>query len=125
MAQNTTVREFLAQSAIRIGKDFAFTEDDIVGVDWKSAMNSTPGNAEGITVPTLVMAMTCHYLMVPDEIIYDHLAAKDKELVMVEGATHGFAPCRPEFGDTARRTFDYVDTWLKQPGRFSSAASPK
>jgi len=124
MSQNTTVREFLAQSGIRIGKDFAFTEDNIVGVDWKSAMNSTPGNAEGITVPTLVMAMTCHYLIVPDEIIYDHLAAKDKELVMVEGATHGFAPCKPEFGDTAKRTFDYVDTWLKQPGRFTSA-TPK
>ena len=113
MSQNTTVREFLAQSGIRLGKDFAFTEDNIVGVDWKSAMNSTPGNAEGITVPTLVMAMTCHYLMVPDEIIYDHLAAKDKTLVMVEGATHGFAPCKPEYGDTVKRTFDYVDTWLK------------
>ena len=80
-----------------------------MGVDWKSAMNSTPGNAEGITVPTLVMAMTCHYLMVPDEIIFDHLAAKDKQLVMVEGADHGFTPCRPEFGDTVTRTFDYVD----------------
>lgn len=125
MSQNTTVREFLAQSAIRIGRDFAFTENSIVGVDWKSAMNSTPGNAEGITVPTLVMAMTCHYLMVPDEIIYDHLAAKDKELVMVEGATHGFAPCKPEYGDTVKRTFDYVDSWLRQPSRFSRPASPR
>jgi len=113
MSQSTTVREFLAKSGIRIASNFAFTEDNIVGVDWKSAMNSTPGNAEGITVPTLVMAMTCHYLMVPAEIIYDHLAAKDKELVMVEGATHGFAPCKPEYGDTVKRTFDYVDTWLK------------
>jgi pimeloyl-ACP methyl ester carboxylesterase len=123
MTQNSTVRQFLAQSAIRTEPTFAFTENDIVGVDWKSAMNSTPGNAEGITVPTLVMSMTCHYLMVPDEIIFDHLAAKDKQLVMVEGATHGFGPCRPEFGDTTARTFDYVDSWLKQSGRFAPAAS--
>ena len=123
MTQNSTVREFLAQSAIRTTPNFAFTESDIVGVDWKSAMNSTPGNAEGITVPTLVMSMTCHYLMVPDEIIFDHLAAKDKQLVMVEGATHGFGPCRPEFGDTTARTFDYVDGWLKQAGRFSQGSS--
>src|SRR5262249_6544130 len=40
MTQNTTVRRFLAMSAIRTTKDYAFTEDDIVGVGWKSAMSS-------------------------------------------------------------------------------------
>ncbi len=120
MTQNTTVRRFLAVSAIRTTPDFGFTATDITGVEWASAMNSTPGNAAGIRVPTLVLAMSCHYLMVPDEIIYDHLAAPDKQLVFVEGATHGFAPCRPEHGDTTARTFDYVDGWLKQPGRFAS-----
>ncbi len=119
MTQNSTVRRFLATSAIRTGSDFAFTANDIVGVDWTSAMNSTPGNAEGITVPTLVLSVTCHYLMVPDEIIFDHLAARDKQLVFVEGATHGFSPCRPEYGDTMARTFDYVDGWLTQAGRFA------
>ena len=118
MTQNSTVRRFLAMSAIRLQKDFAFTEDDIVGVDWKSAMSSTPANAEGITVPTLVLSMTCHYLMVPDEIIFNHLAARDKQFVLVEGAAHGFTPCRPEYGDTSARTFDYVDAWLMQAGRF-------
>jgi hypothetical protein len=61
--------------------------------------------------------MTCHYLLVPGEIIYDHIAARDKVYAAVEGATHGFAPCRPEYGDTTKRTFDYLDTWLSQ-GRF-------
>jgi len=120
MTQNSTVRQFLALSAIRTTADFAFTTNDITGVEWTSAMNSTPGNAEGITVPTLVLSMTCHYLMVPDEIIYDHLASKDKQLVFVEGATHGFTPCKPEYGDTLARTFDYVDGWLKQAGRFGT-----
>jgi dienelactone hydrolase len=118
MTQNTTVRQFLANSAIRTSSAFAITADDIVGVDWKSSINSTPGNAEGITVPTLVLSMSCHYLVVPDEIIYDHLGAKDKTFAAVEGAVHNFTPCRPEYGDTVKRTFDYLDMWLAGQSRF-------
>jgi hypothetical protein len=118
MSMDTTVRDFLRHSAVRTNADFAFTADDIIGVDWKSAFSSTPSNAEGITVPTLVQANSCHYLIVPDEIIYDHLAAKDKTLAFVEGAVHGFTPCKPEYGDTVKRAFDNVDAWLSKPGRF-------
>lgn len=118
MTQNTTVRDFLSDSAIRTGPDFAMTADDIVDVDWHSAMTSSPANAEGITAPTLVLTMGCHYLVVPGEIIFDHLAAVDRTYAVVEGATHGFQPCRAEYGDTAKRTFDFVDQWLAGPGRF-------
>jgi hypothetical protein len=117
MAQDTTVRRFLAASAIRTKPNYAITADDIVGVDWTSAYNSTPAMAEGISVPALVLTMSCHYLVMPGEIIFDHLASRDKTYASVEGATHGFAPCRPEFGDTTKRTFDYLDSWLSQ-GRF-------
>jgi hypothetical protein len=117
-SQSTTVRSFLANDAIRTMSDFAITADDITGVDWKSAYDSAPGNAYGITAPTLVLAMGCHYLMVPGELIYDRLASKDKTYAAVEGATHGFSPCRPEYGDTMKRTFDFVDEWLAKEGRF-------
>ena len=100
MAQDTTVRRFLAASAIRAGANYAMTADDIIGVDWNLAYNSTPAMTPHITAPTLVLAMSCHYLLVPGEIIFDRLAAKDKTLAAVEGATHGFAPCKPEYGDT-------------------------
>jgi hypothetical protein len=50
-------------------------------------------------------------------------AWRKKQLVLVEGATHGFTPCRPAFGDTMARTFDYVDAWLKQAGRCSQSSS--
>ena len=113
MSQETTVRQFLANSAIRhFGADFAIGEDDIVGVDWRSATSSLPGNAEGISVPVLVLSSTCHYLIVPAEIVFDHLASQDKTLVYVEGAAHSLAPCRSEYGDTVRRAFDYVDLWI-------------
>lgn len=118
MTQDTTVRDFLSESAIRTGPGFAMTADDIVDVDWRSAMTSSPANAEGITVPTLVLTMGCHYLIVPGEIIFDHLAAKDKTYATVEGATHGFRPCQPQFGDTTKRSFDFADQWLTAPGRF-------
>ena len=117
MAQRTTVRRFLGSSAIRTGAGFAIGEDMISGVDWRSAFSSTPGNAEGIRVPTLVLAMSCHYLIVPGEIVFDHLAATDKTYAAVEGATHLFAPCKPEYGDTTKRTFDFVERWLSA-GRF-------
>jgi acetyl esterase/lipase len=117
MTQNTTVKRFLAASAIRTGADYAITADDIVGVDWRSSYNSTPANAEGISVPALVLTMSCHYLIVPGEIIFDHLASRDKTYAAVEGATHGFAPCRPEYGDTTKRAFDFVDEWLSKDGR--------
>jgi len=118
MSDNSTVKRFLANDAIRTGPNFAFTADDIVGIDWESSMNSAPGNADGITVPALVMVMSCHYLVVPGEIIFDHLASKDKTFAAVEGAVHGFTPCRPEYGDTVKRLFDYVDGWLSKAGRF-------
>jgi hypothetical protein len=118
MSENTTVKQFLSHSAIKLLPNFAITADDIVGVDWESSMDSGPGNAQGIRQPVLVMTMTCHYLIVPGEVLFDHLASKDKTYVAVEGATHGFSPCKPEYGDTTKRTFDYIDRWLNQPGRF-------
>jgi len=118
MTQNSTVRRFLASHAVRTLPGFAITADNITGVDWHSAFSSTPANAEGITVPALVLTMSCHYLVVPDEIIFEHLGSPDKTLQAVEGATHLFAPCKPEFGDTVKTTFDAVANWLDEKGRF-------
>ncbi len=118
MTRTTTVRRYLATAALRFGPDFAITADNITGVEWRSGIFSTPGNAEGITVPTLVLTMGCHYLVVPDEIIFEHLAARDKTFMAVEGATHLFQPCRSQYGNTMKRTFDAVGEWLGKEGRF-------
>jgi hypothetical protein len=112
------VRRFLANDAIRTTPDFALTADDVIGVDWSSSSTGTPANAAGVTVPTLVMTMTCFQFVVPSEITFDHLASRDKTFAAVEGAEHFFGPCEPQFGDTLKRTFDFVDAWLAKPGRF-------
>jgi pimeloyl-ACP methyl ester carboxylesterase len=111
-AQSMTVREFLSMGSITMTPDFAITEDTIKGVDWRSSGNSPIGNVQNISAPTLVMAGNCMIHMVPMELIFDHSAAKDKEFVAVDGGDHDFEPCRPEFGDTQKRTFDYIDAWL-------------
>ena len=113
-----TVRRFLGNDAVRTSPDFAFTADDITGVDWQSSNTSTPANAEHITVPALVMANSCSSFVVPGEIVFDHLASKDKNYVAVEGANHDFAPCKPTYGNTTKRTFDFLNDWLAKPGRF-------
>ena len=114
-----TVRGFLAGEAIRTRPDYVMTENSITGVDWASSSNSAPSNIEGIKVPLLILSMTCHYFVVPDEILFDHATSKDKQLAYVEGASHGYTPCRPEYGDTMKRTFDYIDKWISDGKRFS------
>jgi len=111
-AQVMTVREFLSMSAVRTTPDFALTQDSIEGIDWRSSGNSPVGNVESIRVPTLVMAGNCMIHFIPLETVFDHSAAPDKEFVAVDGADHDFEACRPEYGDTQKRTFDYVDAWL-------------
>ena len=119
-SQNGSLRHYLSYYALRTTPDYRLTADDIKGIDWRSSANSAVGNVEGITVPTLVMTGTCYLHIVPSELAYDHSAAKDKEYVSVEGGDHFFKPCKPEYGDSIKRTFDYVDRWLMQPGRFGS-----
>ena len=113
-----TVRGFLAAQALRTTPEYMMTEDSITGVDWASSSTSAPTNVEKIQVPLLIMAMTCHYFVVPDEIIFNHAGSKDKQIAYVEGASHGFTPCQPEYGDTMKRTFDYLDAWLNDVKRF-------
>ena len=110
--QDVTVRHFLSFLALRTTANFEMTADDIKGVDWHSSPNSDAGNVENIRVPTLIMAGGCFNHMIFLEIAFDHSAAKDKEFVVDEGGDHYFRPCRPEFGDSQKRAFDYADAWL-------------
>ena len=114
---NATVRSYLSFQALRVTPEYHSTEDNVVGVVWRSTPNSIEGNLQGIKVPTLLLSGTCAPHLVLLEIAYDLSAAKDKTFVGLEGANHGLMPCRPEFGDTFKRGFDYVDSWLLQPGR--------
>lgn len=113
-----TARHYLASHAIVTTHDYDVTADDVRGVVWGTSMTSALSNAAGVRDPILLMAMTAHYALRPAEMILDAAASSDKELVGVEGATHALTPCGvcPEpaaaYGDTLRRTMEYVDRWL-------------
>jgi pimeloyl-ACP methyl ester carboxylesterase len=114
----TSVKQYLSWHAVRVSRDYAITEDGVEGVEWSSSNTSAVWNAEGVTVPMLVMPMTAHYFLAPDELIYEHAASADKTIAYVEGALHDFAPSKTTepspgyFGDTTKTIFDYVDAWL-------------
>jgi pimeloyl-ACP methyl ester carboxylesterase len=115
--QDVTVRHYLSFYALRTTSDYAVTENGIKGVQWRSVANSAPGSVEGVRVPTLVMAGSCYGHMIFNEIVFDHSAAKDKEYVVIEGGNHSLQPCKPEYGDTSKHAFDYIDSWLTTAGR--------
>ncbi len=123
-ALKTTVRKFLGNLAVRVGDDFAYTEDSIRGVDWTSSYTTLAGSVQNVKVPLLTMGMTGHWEFLAAELIYENAKSADKTIAFVEGATHGYTTCTKcekspgQFGDTVKTIYDYVDGWLSKPGRF-------
>ena len=106
-----TVRSFLSANAIR-------ATDSMDQIDWCSSNNSTDCALPQITVPILVTAMGAHYFIRDSEIHYEVAASKDKEFIVIEGATHGGTPCtacetKPgQYSNTVKNFFDYVAKWI-------------
>jgi len=59
-----------------------------------------------------------HYFVRDSEIHYEVAASKDKEFIVIEGATHGGTPCTPceatpgQYSNTVKNFFDYVAKWI-------------
>ena len=106
-----TVRSFLSANAIR-------AKDSMDDIDWCSSNNSTPCALQRVSIPLLITAMGAHYFVRDNEIHYEVAASKDKDFVVVEGATHGIRPCVPcertpgQYSNSVRNFFDYVQRWI-------------
>lgn len=74
-------------------------------------------NIAKVTVPTLVIGGTADRGIFPSHIkkTFEASAARDKKLVWVEGADHGFNPSGPKAGkgDQRQRTIEAIISWLK------------
>lgn len=118
-AMNSTVRTYLANSAIFAEEDFGYDDTHIYGINWDSSYSSTPGNVQHIHVPMLIMGMTGGYECLAAEVVYEKSGSVDKTLAFVEGASHNFTvePSVEEYpgqyGSTETVLFDYVDEWLQ------------
>ena len=106
-----TVRSFLSANAIR-------ATDSMEGIDWCSSNNSTPCALQNISVPILITAMGGHYFIRDNEIHYEVAASKDKDFVVIEGATHGITPCTAcartpgQYSNATKNWGDYVQKWI-------------
>ena len=106
-----TLRSFLSANAIR-------ARDSMDDIDWCSSNNSTPCAVQRISVPLLVTAMGAHYFVRDNELHYEMAASRDKDFVVIEGATHGIRPCTAcertpgQYGNSVRNFFDYVQRWI-------------
>ncbi len=113
-----SVRIYLGAHAIRTNDTYNMYSNDLTGVDFESTNTSTVNMVENLSAPLLLMTMTGHYFIRPSEIILEHAASADKQLVGVEGAAHGITPCTAcattpgQFGDTVGHTFSFIDEWI-------------
>ena len=124
----TTVRCFLNTFAFRTTKEFGYDGSSFYGIDYESNYGNTVFSVEHITKPLLIMGMTGSHEYFAAETMGDHAKSADTTLAYLEGATHGFSPCKacaaaqgkPEnyYGDTVKTLFDYIDGWLGRPDRF-------
>ena len=110
-ARVAMLRTFLSANAIR-------AKDSLDEIDWCSSNNSTDCALPQITIPTLVTAMGAHYFIRDSEIHYERSASRDKEFIVIEGATHGISPCTAcertpgQYGNSTKNFFDYVAKWV-------------
>jgi hypothetical protein len=106
-----TVKSFLSAYAIR-------STNSVDGIDYCSSNTSTVCAVRSISVPVLFMAMGGHYFIHDNEVEFDNAKSKDKDFVVIEGATHFLAPCIPcetkpgEYSNVQKNLFDYAAKWI-------------
>jgi hypothetical protein len=105
-----TLKSFLSSNAVK-------STNAVDGIEFCSTNNSTTCAVQSIKIPTLIAAMGAYTYIRDQEIMYDLSAAKDKEYIVVEGALHGYTPCKPcektsgEFSNSDKNLFDYIQQW--------------
>jgi pimeloyl-ACP methyl ester carboxylesterase len=106
-----TLRSFLSANAIR-------AKHSIDDIDFCSTNNSTVCAIQSISVPVVFAAMGAHYFIRDNERMFDMAASKDKDFVVIEGATHGFTPCTAcektpgQYSNSVKNLFDYYARWM-------------
>ena len=110
-ARLLTLRSFLTANAIR-------STNSMTGIDWCSSNASTPCAVGQIGVPLLVAAMGGNTGLRDNEQLYEMAASRDKDFIVVEGATHNIEPCtdcetqKGQFGNATKNFFNYVTRWI-------------
>jgi len=105
-----TLKSFLSANAVK-------STNSLDGIDWCSTNNSTMCAVQSIKIPTLIAAMGAFHFIRDQEQMYDLSAAKDKDYIVIEGALHGYTPCKAcektpgQFANSEKNLFDYIQKW--------------
>jgi hypothetical protein len=106
-----TINSFLSANAIR-------STHSLDGIDWCSSNNSSVCAVRTISVPVLVTSMQGHYFIRDGEMIFENSASRDKDFVVIEGATHGLGPCTAcsavtgvSYSNARKNLFDLAASW--------------
>ena len=108
-----TLKSFLSANAVK-------STNSLDGIDWCSSNNSTMCAVQSIKIPTLIAAMGAFHFVRDQEMMYDLSAAKDKDYIVIEGALHGYTPCKPcektpgQYANSEKNLFDYIAKWTNE-----------
>jgi hypothetical protein len=105
-----TLKSFLSANAVK-------STNSLNGIDWCSTNNSTMCAVQSIKIPTLIAAMGAFHFISDQELMYDLSAARDKDYIVIEGALHGYTPCKAcektpgQYSNSDKNLFDYIQKW--------------
>lgn len=108
-----TVKSFLSANAVR-------SKNSLDDIDVCSSNNSTICAVQQISIPVMFAAMGAYYFVGDNERMLDAAKSKDKDYVVIEGATHGFTPCVPcgptpdAYANSVKNLFDYAAAWINK-----------
>lgn len=115
-----TLRSFLTTQAIR-------STNSLDGIDHCTAINDTVCALGSISVPVMIAGMGGYLFIRDSEEEYEAAKSADKDLVFIEGATHGFTPCSncgvpaSTYSNSVKNLFDYIENWTK--ARYSTSVA--
>ena len=105
-----TIRSFLSTQAV-------LSSNSLDGIDHCSSNNSTVCAVRSISVPMMVAGMGAYLFIRDSEEEFENAKSADRDLVFIEGATHGFTPCancaapQSSYNNSVKNLFDYVRDW--------------
>ena len=106
-----TLKSFMSANAVR-------ATNSADGIDHCTSNNSTTCALQSISVPVMFAGMGAFVFVRDNEVFYEVAKSKDKDLVYIEGANHGFTGCKPcettpgQYQNSFNNFFDYVAKWI-------------
>jgi len=108
-----TFTSYLSANATR-------STNSLDGIDDCSTNISTICNLRSVKAPTMIAAMGGWRFIGDQERMYEGSPAADKDFIVVEGAVHGYTPCRKcektpgQYSNTVKNLFDYMAAWANK-----------